>query len=49
MEPHVSDPMANGTSPADTAAPEPEDEPPLHASRLQGVRQGPVKDATGWR
>src|SRR5215471_7161592 len=27
IDPHVSDPMANGTSPAETAAPGPADEP----------------------
>jgi hypothetical protein len=28
MDPEVSEPMANGTSPAATAVPDPEDEPP---------------------
>jgi hypothetical protein len=46
MEPHVSEPMANGTSPAATAAPGPLDEPPLQYSRFHGVFPGPVNDAS---
>ena len=49
MEPHVSEPMANGTSPAATAEPEPLDDPPLHASRFHGFTPGPVNAALGWR
>ena len=49
MEPHVSEPIANGTSPAETAEPEPLDDPPLQASRLHGFTPGPVKLAFGWR
>ncbi|HWK90030.1 MAG TPA: hypothetical protein VNP72_08535 [Longimicrobium sp.] len=45
MDPHVSEPMAKGTSPAATAAPGPLDEPPLQYSGFHGVRPGPVKDA----
>ena len=48
MEPQVSVPRANGTSPAATAAPEPLEEPPLHELRLHGLEHGPVKDASGW-
>jgi len=47
MEPHVSDPMAKGTSPLATAAPDPLDDPPLHASGAHGLMHGPVKDALG--
>ena len=49
IDPHVSEPMANGTSPAATAEPEPLDEPPLHASRFHGLMPGPVNEACGWR
>jgi len=49
IEPHVSEPIANGTSPAPTAEPEPLDEPPLHASGDQGEIPGPVNDAFGCR
>ena len=37
MEPHVSDPIANGTSPAATAAPEPLDDPPVQAFAPHGL------------
>ena len=37
IEPDVSDPIANGTSPAATAAPGPLDEPPLQNLRFHGV------------
>ncbi len=49
MEPQVSEPMANGTSPLETAAPDPLEEPPVHAFASHGLMQGPVKDAVGWR
>ena len=48
IEPQVSEPMANGTSPAATAAPDPLDDPPVQRSLSQGLRGGPVKDALGW-
>ena len=41
--------MANGTSPADTAEPEPLDDPPLHAFAFHGLMPGPVNEAFGWR
>src|SRR5512147_2374027 len=41
MEPQVSDPIANGTRPAATAAPGPLDEPPDQRVGSQGVRPGP--------
>src|SRR6185312_4878663 len=40
IEPPVSEPSANGTRPAATAAPEPLDEPPVKCSRFQGLRAG---------
>src|SRR5215831_8129268 len=40
MEPPVSEPSANGTRPAATAALEPLDEPPVKCSRFQGFRAG---------
>src|SRR5687768_16943409 len=46
IDPEVSLPMANGTSPAATAAPGPLDEPPDQYSRFHGVRPGPVNDAS---
>ena len=49
MEPHVSEPSANGTSAAATAEPEPLEEPPLQASGLHGLMPGPVNEASGWR
>src|SRR3989442_6114036 len=45
IDPEVSEPMANGTSPAATADPGPEDDPPLQYSTLHGVFPGPVKEA----
>ena len=48
IEPQVSEPMANGTSPAATAAPDPLDDPPVQRSLSQGLRGGPVKEALGW-
>jgi hypothetical protein len=47
IDPHVSDPIANGTSAADTAAPEPEDEPHVHRVVSHGFRAAPVRDAPG--
>ena len=49
MEPHVSEPIAKGTSPADTAAPDPLEDPPVHAFASHGLMHGPVNDAVGWR
>ena len=40
MEPPVSDPIAIRTSPAATAAPEPDDEPPGMWSVFHGLRAG---------
>ena len=45
MEPDVSEPIANGTSPAPTTAPEPLDEPPAHRSGSHGFRCGPCSEA----
>src|SRR5918992_3473114 len=45
MEPHVSLPIAKGTSAALTAAPGPDDDPPDQYARFHGVRAGPVNDA----
>src|SRR5215472_12096322 len=45
MDPEVSDPIANGTRPAATAAPEPLEDPPDHRLRSQGFSPGPVSDA----
>ncbi len=47
IEPHVSEPMANGTRPAATAAPDPLDEPPVQRPMFQGFFGGPVKVAWG--
>ena len=41
MEPPVSEPSANGTMPAATAAADPPDEPPGTRSRSQGLCTGP--------
>ncbi len=40
IEPPVSDPIAMRTSPAATAAPEPDDDPPGMWSRFHGLRAG---------
>jgi len=48
IDPHVSVPIANGTSAAPTDAPDPLDEPPLQYCRFHGVRPGPVNDAFAW-
>src|SRR5215471_12426801 len=45
IEPQVSVPSANVASPAATAAPEPDDEPPVHRDGSQGLRPGPVAEA----
>src|SRR5262245_54826160 len=49
MLPQVSVPMANGTSPAATADPEPLELPPLHCDGFHGLRPGPVRLAFAWR
>src|SRR5919201_2939205 len=48
IEPEVSEPIANGTRPAPTAAPEPLEDPPDHRSRSHGLRPGPWSDALGY-
>src|SRR5206468_10449360 len=45
IEPDVSDPIANGTSPAATAAPGPLEEPPLQNLMFHGFKPGPVNEA----
>ena len=40
IEPPVSEPSATGTIPPATAAPEPEEEPPVKWPRCQGLRAG---------
>src|SRR6185437_1742061 len=45
MEPRVSLPMAQGTIPAETTAPEPLEEPQVQHSGFQGLRAGPVREA----
>ncbi len=47
MEPEVSEPIAKGTRPAATAAPEPLEEPPDQRVRSHGFRPGPVKRGGG--
>src|SRR5439155_25211821 len=49
IEPQVSVPIAKPTSPAATAAPEPDDEPPVQRSRFHGLRPGPLAEAWGKR
>ena len=49
IDPHVSVPIANGTSPAATADPEPLEEPPLHVPGSHGLRPGPVNEASARR
>src|SRR5262249_51151203 len=46
IDPQVSEPMANGTSAAATAAPAPEDEPQVQRSSPQGLCAAPVRDAS---
>ena len=48
MEPDVSLPIANCTSPAATAAAGPLEDPPLQNFVFHGVSPGPVNDASGW-
>ena len=45
MDPDVSDPSANVTSPAAVATPGPLDEPPAQRVRSHGFMAGPVDDA----
>jgi len=49
IDPLVSEPNANGTNPAATAAADPDDEPPLQCERLHGFNPGPDTDAAGNR
>src|SRR5688500_11396332 len=46
IDPEVSLPIANGTSPAATAAAGPLDDPPDQNAVFHGVRPGPVNDAS---
>ena len=48
IDPQVSEPMAKGTSPAPTAAPEPLEDPPDQRDTSHGVFPGPVKLAKAW-
>src|SRR5262245_34340306 len=48
IDPDVSLPIANGTSPAPTAEPGPLDEPPLQKPVFQGLRPGPLNAASAW-
>src|SRR5581483_9924319 len=45
IEPDVSEPIANGARPADTAIPDPLDDPPDQRVRSHGFSPGPVSDA----
>src|SRR5213594_1666949 len=47
MDPEVSEPIANGTSPPATAAAEPLEDPPDQRSVFHGLRPGPCSDALG--
>ena len=49
MEPEVSEPIAQGTSPAATAAPDPLEDPPDQRPVSHGFRPGPWSDALGYR
>ena len=40
IEPPVSEPSASGTMPAATAAPDPDDEPPVKCAGFHGLRAG---------
>ena len=40
IDPPVSEPSASGTRPAATAAPDPDEEPPVKCARFQGFRAG---------
>src|ERR1017187_7895842 len=46
IDPLVSEPIANGASPAATIAPEPLEEPHVQQSVFQGFRAGPVSEAS---
>jgi hypothetical protein len=48
IDPQVSEPIANGTIPAPTAAPDPLEDPPDQRDTSQGVFPGPVKLANAW-
>src|SRR2546427_9339360 len=45
IDPQVSEPTANGRSRADTAAPDPDDDPHVHRPVSQGLRAAPVREA----
>src|SRR3989441_12049736 len=47
MDPEVSEPIANGTSPPATAAADPLDDPPDQRSVFHSLRPGPCGDALG--
>src|SRR5438874_11296648 len=49
IDPEVSDPSANPTSPAAVAAAEPLEEPPLQRERSHGFSPEPVRDADAYR
>src|SRR5688500_15555370 len=49
IEPDVSEPSANGTRPAPTAAPLPLEDPPDQRSVFHGLRPGPWREALGYR
>ncbi len=46
IEPEVSEPIEKATRPAAVAAPGPDDDPPDQYFRFQGVRPGPVNEAS---
>jgi hypothetical protein len=46
IDPPVSEPIASGTTPAATAAPEPEEDPPVMHSRLWGFATGPKHETS---
>ena len=47
IDPQVSVPIAKLTNPAATAAPGPDDDPPVQRSTFQGLRPGPWSEAPG--
>src|SRR5262249_14735010 len=49
IEPQVSEPSANAASPAETIAPEPDDEPQVQRFGSHGFFAPPVSDAVGKR
>src|SRR5258708_5874895 len=49
IDPEVSEPSANVTNPAEVAAADPLDDPPLQRVRSHGFNPGPVCDAEGKR